>query len=65
MWLGVVGGSCEADWNADGSVNTADVIAYLGAWSQRSIFADWNYDGYIDTHDVIGFLGEWVAKPGC
>ena len=64
-WIAYLGPACRADYDEDGSVNTADVIAYLGAWSQRSIFADWNYDGSIDTRDVIGFLGEWVAKPGC
>jgi len=64
-FVAYLGPACRADYDESGSVNTADVIAYLGAWSQRSIFADWNYDGYIDTRDVIGFLGEWVAKPGC
>ena len=64
-WVAYLGPACRADYDDDGSVNTADVIAYLGAWAQRSIFADWNYDGSIDTRDVIGFLGEWVAKPGC
>ncbi|MCC7387862.1 MAG: hypothetical protein IT431_03750 [Phycisphaerales bacterium] len=64
-FVAYLGPACRADYNKDGSVTPDDVIAYLGAWAQRSIFADWNYDGLVNTRDVIAFLHEWVAKPGC
>lgn len=31
--LGIQGSACAGDFNADGSVNTLDVIAFLGAWA--------------------------------
>ena len=64
-FVAYLGPACRADYNKDGQVTPDDVIAYLGAWAQRSIFADWDYDGLVNTRDVIAFLGEWVAKPGC
>jgi hypothetical protein len=55
--------ACDADFNADGSVNTLDVLAFLNAWSAGEPTADFNHDGTINTLDVLGFLNAWSA--GC
>jgi len=54
---------CAADFNADGSIDTRDVISYLNAWSAREPRADINADGGVDSRDVIAFLNEWTS--GC
>jgi hypothetical protein len=54
---------CAADFNADGAIDSRDVIAYLNGWTARAGRADINADGVIDSRDVIAFLNEWVG--GC
>ena len=54
---------CVADFNADGSVNTQDVLAFLNAWSAGDTSADINGDGTVNTQDVLAFLNLWGA--GC
>jgi hypothetical protein len=54
---------CTADFNADGQVNTLDVLAFLNAWAAREASADFNADGAINTLDVLAFLNAWSA--GC
>ncbi len=61
--VAVTGGNCYADFNGDGSVNTQDFIAYLGAWAAGDMAADCNGDSTINTQDFICFLGLWAA--GC
>jgi hypothetical protein len=56
-------GSCVADFNADGSVNTQDVLAFLNAWNTGDADADINGDGTINTQDVVAFLNAW--NSGC
>ncbi len=58
-----IGGVCVADFNGDGSVNTQDFLAYLGAWSSGNLTADMNGDGTVNTLDFIAFLNIWSA--GC
>ena len=55
--------ACDADFNGDGSVNTQDVLAFLGAWAAGDGSADMNGDGSVNTQDVIAFLNLWAA--GC
>lgn len=57
-------GSCIADWNKDGIVNTQDFLAYLGDWSLQCGFsgicvADLDGDDDEDSHDFILFLNAW------
>ncbi len=54
---------CDADFNADGAVNTLDVLAFLNAWSAGDMSADFNADGAVNTLDVLAFLNAWSA--GC
>jgi hypothetical protein len=56
-------GGCPADFNADGAVNTLDVLAFLNAWSAGEPSADFNADGTVNTLDVLAFLNAWSA--GC
>jgi hypothetical protein len=59
----VAEGGCAADFNADGAVNTLDVLAFLNAWSAGDPAADFNNDGSVNTLDVLAFLNAWSA--GC
>ena len=54
---------CPADFNADGSVNTLDVLGFLNAWAAGDASADFNGDGAVNTLDVLAFLNAWAA--GC
>ncbi|MCC7387876.1 MAG: hypothetical protein IT431_03820 [Phycisphaerales bacterium] len=60
VWAGC---ACAPDFNADGSVNTLDVLAFLGAWGADDPGADFNADGVINTLDVLAFLSAWSL--GC
>ena len=53
---------CAGDFNADGAVDTRDVIAFLNAWSAGEAGADFNDDGVIDTRDVVAFLNAWAGS---
>lgn len=54
---------CLADWEHDGDVDSADVLALLGDFARRDPVADLNADGLVDTRDVILFLQLW--SEGC
>jgi hypothetical protein len=56
-------GSCVADFNGDGVVNTQDVLAFLNAWSAGDGSADINGDGQVNTLDVLSYLNHW--SNGC
>lgn len=56
-------GSCPADFDGDGQVNTIDVLAFLNAWSAGDPRGDFNGDGATNTIDVLAFLNAWGA--GC
>lgn len=56
-------GGCVADFNADGAVNTLDVLDFLNAWTAGDGSADVNGDGNVDTLDVLEFLNLW--NTGC
>lgn len=51
-----------ADWNADGVVNTADLLAFLADWSAGEPAVDLNADGAIDTRDAVIFLKAWAGQ---
>lgn len=54
---------CPSDFNADDTVNTLDVLAFLNAWAAGDPEADFNHDGTVNTLDVLGFLNAWAS--GC
>jgi hypothetical protein len=63
VYINQAAGSCYADFNGDGAVNTLDVLAFLNAWNAAEAGADCNGDGAINTLDVLCFLNAWNA--GC
>ncbi|MCW5776007.1 MAG: hypothetical protein KIS87_06180 [Phycisphaeraceae bacterium] len=54
---------CPADWNADGSINSLDVLAFLNDYTSGNERADINGDGVLNTMDVLTFLNAFNA--GC
>lgn len=56
-------GSCPADFNNDGIVNTLDFLAFLNAFSAGDPAADFNGDGIINTLDFLDFLNAF--NTGC
>ncbi|MBK7403084.1 MAG: hypothetical protein IPJ41_00275 [Phycisphaerales bacterium] len=63
--------ACIADFNADGTVDSRDVLAFLNAWatertqdcSSGECLTDLDENGVVDTRDVLAFLNAWSA--GC
>jgi len=60
--------SCPADWNASGTVTTADISAFLTDWfadiANGTSIADFNGSGVTNTSDLSAFLGAWFAALG-
>ncbi len=54
---------CGVDFNADGLVDSRDVVAFLNAWVRGESGADFDGNGVVDSRDVVAFVGAWVA--GC
>lgn len=52
---------CAGDADADGTVNTDDLLLVLGAWGTRSAAADANLDGRVDFIDLLSTLSRWGA----
>jgi hypothetical protein len=54
---------CDADINADGSVDGDDVIIFFQSWDASQPAGDFNDDDSVDGDDVIAFFVSWDA--GC
>ena len=54
---------CTGDYNADETINTLDVLAFLNDWNAKKPKADINGDGVWNTLDVLAFLNAW--NGGC
>lgn len=54
---------CPGDWDMNGTVNSADFVAYLDDWANGRDDADINADGVVNTRDFVTFLAAWSA--GC
>ena len=69
FWPGV--GSCRADWNEDGLVNSNDISTFLTAWlgslQMGNLAADFNGDQAVNSNDISAFLTAWLAalQSGC
>ena len=55
---------CAADFNQDGGVDGADVVAFFLAWESGDSAADVNEDGGVDGSDVGLFFRQW-EQGGC
>ena len=54
---------CPQDLTGDGTVDSLDVLLFLGAWAQGNDLADWDDNGTVNTLDFLAFLNDWVT--GC
>lgn len=62
MWVTPAPDPClGADFNADGAVNTLDVLGFLNSWNAHDAAADCDGNGVVDTRDVSCFLNLWVG----
>jgi hypothetical protein len=52
---------CPADFDANGVVDTADLLHLLGCWGTPC--GDVNGDGNTDTADLLALLGAWGECP--
>jgi len=57
------GAQCAADFNQNGSVDVADIFAFLSAWFAQSPTADTNGNGQVQVDDIFAFLSAWFE--GC
>jgi hypothetical protein len=55
---------CEADFNCDGVLNSADFFSFLTAFFNDVPSADYNSDGSINSQDFFDFLGAFFAACG-
>lgn len=57
-------GTCPADANADGAIDSTDISAFLTAWlagvQTNTPDADFNADGQTDSADISAFLTAWL-----
>jgi hypothetical protein len=65
-----IAGSCFADYNGDGVVNSTDVSDLINAWFEDQVDAgtraDWDNSGVSNSTDVSMFINDWFASPpGC
>ena len=56
-------GSCIADIDADGDVDSDDVVEFFGAFESGSDIADTDNDGDVDSDDIVLFFGRF--EEGC
>lgn len=54
---------CVSDFNADGAVDSDDVIVYFSLWDAGDPSADVSGDGGVNADDVVVFFGRWDG--GC
>lgn len=55
-------GTCAADYNGNGTLEVADIFAFLNGWFAGSPLADFNGGG-LAVDDIFAFLNAWFA--GC
>jgi hypothetical protein len=60
---------CRADWNRSGTVEPADVAAYVSSWffsvqNPGNLGADFNCNGAVSPADVAVYVNEWFASLG-
>ncbi|MBM4109018.1 MAG: hypothetical protein FJ255_09470 [Phycisphaerae bacterium] len=54
---------CDADFNADGTVDFNDLLTFLNSYNAGNRQADVNRDGTVDFNDLLGYLNLYNA--GC
>ena len=65
------GGSCPADWDGDGAVNSGDISAFLTSWIDSvqagDLVGDFDASGQTNSGDISAFLTAWIVAvtEGC
>jgi hypothetical protein len=54
--------SCPADFDASGTLNVADIFAFLNAWFAASPRADFNGVNGIGVADIFDYLNAWFLR---
>src|SRR5690606_22840522 len=49
--------SCQADFDADGTVDVNDLLGFLGAFRNAAPAADIDASGDVDVNDLLSYLG--------
>jgi len=57
-------GGCAADFDASGSPDSDDIIAFFADWDSGENCADVDGSGGVDSDDIVLFFGQWDAG-GC
>ncbi len=55
--------SCQADFDADGTVDVNDLLGFLGAFRNAAPAADIDASGDVDVNDLLSYLG--LFRAGC
>lgn len=53
----------HADFNRNGTVEIADLFAFLNAWFSQSPGADFDTSGGLAVADIFAFLNDWFTGP--
>lgn len=61
--LRIVASWFKSDFDASGTITTADIFAFLNAWLAASPTADFDNSGTLSSQDIFDFLNAWLA--GC
>lgn len=61
--LAEAGSGCVADWDGDGLVRAADLVAYVGSFRSGSVRADLDSDGGVTARDVVRYVRSF--RLGC
>ncbi len=58
--------ACPAAWNDDGTIDQLDLLAFVGAWLERSSNElDLDLDGNVGIRDLLWFLDSWLGGARC
>jgi uncharacterized membrane protein len=60
-WIATIERPCRADFNDDGTVNSADFFDFLTAFFTNAPRADFNHDQQVNSQDFFDFLGAFFA----
>ena len=56
-------GACRPDFDGNGTLNAADIFAFLSAWFAGNAAADFDLSGSLAVADIFAFVSAWFV--GC
>ena len=54
--------ACAVDVDGNGSVDSADLVAFVGTWYARGPVADFDHSGTVDMQDIFAFQREGFER---